>query len=231
MKKLFGATFVAIMMLMLSGCKLPPVQITTVELESNYAALGQPYTQTISVSGGTGKTSALRFSIVSGALPMGLNLDSLTGVIQGTPTLLDESTTFTLRVDDIEAAQKNGENDPNNFAQQQYSLSIVDTPFSADEFEALDDNHYAASRNVLNLQSGLQVHNFHLPDDVDIYIIDLSGIDEGTPLAIETHAIEGQTKFVLKAFQQPYRRPYSLRRYIRQSEFKSVNVFQQNHSQ
>lgn len=207
MNKIYGAIFTAIMVLTISGCKLPPLQITTLDLDSQYAAYGQIYSRAISVSGGSGKANALRFSIESGALPMGLSLDALTGEIQGIPTLSDESTTFTVQVEDVEAAQSNGENDPNNYARQQYSLTVVTTPFSADDYEALDDNRYSSSRNILNLSVGQQAHNFHLPDDADIYIIDLTGIAEDTPLVIESNAIEGQPSgnldLYLKSFNNP----------------------------
>jgi len=47
------------------------------------AGVGVPYSQTVVVDGGA---APYRFSIVSGALPGGLTLDSSTGVISGAPT-------------------------------------------------------------------------------------------------------------------------------------------------
>ena len=44
---------------------------------------GTPYNQTITV---TGNTTAVTFAVTSGTLPTGLTLDSVTGVISGTPT-------------------------------------------------------------------------------------------------------------------------------------------------
>ena len=45
--------------------------------------VNQPYDQTIVVTGGTG---AITFTDTAGSLPTGLNLNSATGVIAGTPT-------------------------------------------------------------------------------------------------------------------------------------------------
>lgn len=45
---------------------------------------GVPYTATIAATGGGG---SLTFTLVSGTLPMGLSLNSTTGVISGTPTV------------------------------------------------------------------------------------------------------------------------------------------------
>ena len=71
-----------------------PPKITTTTLPAG--TLGQPYSQTVQATGGTG---ARIWSISAGSLPPGLNLDGPTGVISGTPTVPGPSS-FTVRVQD-----------------------------------------------------------------------------------------------------------------------------------
>jgi hypothetical protein len=67
--------------------------------------VGTNYGTTLLASGGTG---ALSWSVVSGALPVGLTLNSSTGVISGTPTTQGTST-FTIRVQDSGTPQQSNE--------------------------------------------------------------------------------------------------------------------------
>jgi hypothetical protein len=60
----------------------PPLNISTVSLPD--AAINALYAKTLNVSGGT---TPVLWSITSGALPTGLSLDSLTGIISGIPTV------------------------------------------------------------------------------------------------------------------------------------------------
>jgi hypothetical protein len=72
----------------------PELQIVSNEMPS--AVAGQPYRALVVTSGGT---DPLTWSIVSGALPAGLSLDSETGVVSGTPS--GEGTSkFTVEVAD-----------------------------------------------------------------------------------------------------------------------------------
>jgi hypothetical protein len=68
--------------------------VTTSSLPS--AEVGQPYSETLAVSGGA---SPREFNITAGALPVGLTLSS-SGTISGTPTSASSST-FTVQVTDL----------------------------------------------------------------------------------------------------------------------------------
>jgi hypothetical protein len=72
----------------------PPLVITTTVLPS--AAVNQSYSQTIPTQDGI---APLTFTITSGSLPNGLNLNSSTGEISGTPTSL-QTANFTVQVTD-----------------------------------------------------------------------------------------------------------------------------------
>src|SRR5262249_23931170 len=71
----------------------PPV-VTTTSLQA--ATAGASYSQTLQVTGGT---SPFAWSVVSGAIPAGLNLTAGTGVISGTPTT-EGTFSFIVRVTD-----------------------------------------------------------------------------------------------------------------------------------
>ena len=71
-----------------------PPNITTTTLPGG--TVGQPYSQPVQVTGGTG---ALAWSIVAGNLPAGLNLDQTNGAISGTPAAAGTSP-FTVQVAD-----------------------------------------------------------------------------------------------------------------------------------
>ena len=90
----------------------PFLSITTVSLPGG--ALTQPYSQTVTAINGT---APLTWSIASGALPAGLQLNSATGLISGTPTQAGNST-FDILVTDT----------TNATARKTLSINIANNP-------------------------------------------------------------------------------------------------------
>ena len=74
------------------------LSITTSSLPE--AIIGEAYSQSVSVTGGNTPYS---YSIISGSLPNGLNLNSNTGLISGTPTQIGTSN-FTIQVTDNDSS-------------------------------------------------------------------------------------------------------------------------------
>jgi hypothetical protein len=92
----------------------PPLSITTVSLPAGTA--GQAYSQQIQSTGGYGTKI---YSVIAGSLPTGLILNSSTGAITGTPTLVG-TYPFTIRVADSCPPEA-------QMAQQAYSITITPT--------------------------------------------------------------------------------------------------------
>jgi hypothetical protein len=78
-----------------------PVSITSLS-PLPAGTVGTPYSTTLAASGGT---TALSWSVVSGALPVGVTLNPSTGQLSGTPTTPGAST-FTIRVRDSGTPQQ-----------------------------------------------------------------------------------------------------------------------------
>ena len=83
--------------------------------------VGVAYNQTIAANGGT---APYTFTISSGALPPGLNIDSSTGIISGTPTTAG-SFPFTITATDNNGCQ----------GSQNYTINITLTTLFIDDFE------------------------------------------------------------------------------------------------
>ena len=88
------------------GCPVVTVSPGSLLAPTQYAA----YSQTLSIAGGTGPYT---WSVSSGALPQGLTLNSSTGVISGTPTLVESRNVI------VKAADKWG-----CFDEQGYTLAV-----------------------------------------------------------------------------------------------------------
>ncbi len=79
----------------------PPLVITTASLPSSQ--IGTLYSQTLAATGGT---TPYTWSVTSGTLPAGLNLNASTGVISGTPTALANTTPLTFQASDSSSTQQ-----------------------------------------------------------------------------------------------------------------------------
>lgn len=92
-----------------------PLSITTTSLPT--ATINAPYSQTLQATGGT---TPYAWSVISGSLPDGLNLDSSTGLIAGMPTTAAGTFTHNFAVQVTDA----------NSATATQALSIVVNPAS-----------------------------------------------------------------------------------------------------
>jgi Putative Ig domain len=99
------------------GC--PVITLSPSVLPDGY--VGVAYNQTIVASGGT---APYTFTISSGTLPAGLNLDSATGAISGTPTTVGSSP-FTITATDNNGCQ----------GTQNYTINILLNTLFFDDFE------------------------------------------------------------------------------------------------
>jgi hypothetical protein len=76
---------------------LTPTGLTIVTTSLSNDAVGVPYSQTLTATGGTGPYA---WQLISGTLPAGLTLNASTGVVGGTPTALVTATPLTFQVTD-----------------------------------------------------------------------------------------------------------------------------------
>lgn len=88
-----------------------PLATSTTKLPG--APIGKPYSAPVSVGGGTG---TFTYSISAGTLPTGLSIDSATGIISGTPTVLGQSS-FTVHVVDA--------GPPTQFITENATLTVI----------------------------------------------------------------------------------------------------------
>ena len=116
-----------------TGTSVQPISITTTSLAG--ATQNQSYSQTLSATGGTAPYS---WSVSSGTLPTGLNLNSSSGNISGTPTTAGTST-FTVKVTDNFTPQQS--------ATKQFTIVVMENGTLACMFNGVN-------YSTLNLCSG-----------------------------------------------------------------------------
>lgn len=120
----------------ISAMAAPPIQITTTSLPGG--TVGTAYSQTLAASGGTPPFS---WSIVSGALPDGLTLDSMSAAITGTPSKAG-SFTFTVRALDRASAS----------AEASVSITVaVPAPAPTLSFNGMPDSSSSGQQIALDL--------------------------------------------------------------------------------
>ncbi|HYE77212.1 MAG TPA: Ig domain-containing protein, partial [bacterium] len=114
-------------------------EITTTDLPD--ATVGEEFTAVIEVEGGV---APFTFSILSGELPDGLELDPATGEITGTPTNADACETFTFVVMVTDSCPEPGSDtqelsitvDPQPCDPLEFTIDDIDDPFINEPFSA-----------------------------------------------------------------------------------------------
>ncbi len=103
--------------------------------------VGVSYLQTISVSGGM---APYTFSVTAGSLPAGLTLNPSTGVISGTPTMV-ETANFTITAVDAQTCATS----------QDYTIDITNTCLLCDDFEdGVMDPNWTVLKTTWNESGG-----------------------------------------------------------------------------
>jgi RHS repeat-associated protein len=129
-----------------------PLSITTSSLSSG--TIGTFYNQALAATGGTGTYT---WSITSGGLPDGLNLDTATGVISGIPTDLG-IITITVQVADTQ--------NPPATASQTYSFSVTNgTMQNSSELSTVvncEASKYCTTSSTTDMISGAVIHDQEL---------------------------------------------------------------------
>lgn len=194
-----------------------PVNITNPSLASG--TVGISYNQTLSATGGTGSYA---WSIISGALPNGLSLNSATGVISGTPTTQQttnptfRATSGSLTGDKLLSITINGPTGPSitrlemtaapgvaiSSAQVGDGISIVGTNFGATQgsstitfngIPATSIYYWSADKIDLQVPTGATTGNVIVTVSGQSASAPLTIIPAGTPLNITTTSLPNGT--------------------------------------
>lgn len=113
---------------------------------------GAAYSQTISPSGGTAPYS---FAVTAGALPVGLNLDPVSGVIDGTPAAV-ESASFTIAATDASGCSGTGD----------YTINIAPGILFSDDFEDGNADGWTWTKGNWSVVSGSLVGTYDRKTDI-----------------------------------------------------------------
>jgi len=116
------------------------LQITTSSLPTAFS--GQPYTFQLQGTGGTG--TGYGWSLQSGILPLGLTLDSGTGVINGTPATFNGPVTFPLNI--VLQDSLGHSTIKSLFMLYEQSLSIL--PISPSNFQFVVGSPYTSGNSI-----------------------------------------------------------------------------------
>ncbi len=181
MKKLF---FVAlgVVAVFAVACDYVAVSVTTKVLPDIPA--GELYSAQVVAAGGS--ETGYAFSIIDGALPDGLVLNPSTGDITGTPTADTGRYRFTVQAEDTGAPEQYTTKDS-----VKYTVHIFDTGIEPDSYEAMADFDKNTS-NSISVNGAAQIHTRHHRFDSDFIKLDLSDMEEGTIIKIETYPVDGQ---------------------------------------
>jgi len=140
--------------------------------------VGAPYSATVTVSGGTAPHT---FAVSNGSLPVGLSLNTSTGVISGTPTS-SASQTFTIRATDIHSC----------LGTRTYTVTPLCTPISITPTTAAPGMVGAAYSQTLSATGGTApysawtVTSGTLPTGLTLNAT--TGVISGTPTATASPA-------------------------------------------
>lgn len=155
---------------------------------------GVPYDETIVASGGS---APYAYAVTSGALPDGLNLNSATGVISGTPTAIG-SFLFTITATDNNGCQ----------GSQNYAVNIADCGITLDPPVLPGGTVGVFYSQTISANGGTPPHTFSVTSGVlpDGLMLDNStGVISGIP------TLEGSFNFTIRATdaadcfgEQPY---------------------------
>ncbi|MCP4132435.1 MAG: hypothetical protein GY754_15795 [bacterium] len=208
MKKIVLSLCFAIGALLTIGCDdYESVVIQNYNLSgSSYAVAGQEYTGGVEVKGGSGE---YEFSIIEGSLPVGLTIEAATGIISGvTHELSDDWFSFKVKVKDSHPdAEKLPADEYTTSAEREFKIKVIESPFGHDAYEVLGDNSYETTGNVLKVGDEPQLHTFPVPDDKDVYILDLTGVEKGTRIQVETLPVEGSASGAMNMYMLSYTNP------------------------
>jgi hypothetical protein len=157
----------------------PALEITTASLAS--VMIGSSFNVQLTVAGGT---LGYTWSVIGGALPAGISLNSTTGVLSGTPTAVGNYP-FTVQVADAQA----------HIAQRAYTISVTPPPLAINALSMPAVVRGANLNTVLSATGGVQPYTWSivggaLPNGLSLNAA--SGVIIGSPTAVGTFAFTVQ---------------------------------------